>query len=114
MTDTTVTTDDGFAAFGKPVPWERKSAALAHVREMAPGCTTEAAVQLIDRVSRCIERDDPYAALRHASHAEWAVHESKLQESADVARSLDPDQMLVLDVTGAYRLLAALCTDPAA
>lgn len=111
---TTTTGNHGFAAFGKPVPWERKSAALAHVRQMVPGCTTEAAVQLIDRVAHCIERDDPYAALRHASHAAWDVPESSADfERTDyVTRSLDPAQIVVLDVTGAYRLLASLCTDP--
>lgn len=106
------TTDDGFDAFGKPVPWTRKSAALEHVRQMVPGCTTEAAVQLIDRVARHIERDDPYAALAHASHAAWDVHESNIEAAVAVAHSLDPDQMIVLDVIGAYRLVAALCTDP--
>jgi hypothetical protein len=114
MTDMITTDNDGFNAFGKPVPWARKAAALKHVRQMVPGCTTEAAVQLIDRVANHVERDDPYAALAHASHAAWTVHESNVEEAVAVARSLDPDQMIVLDPIGAYRLLAVLCTDAVA
>ena len=40
---TTTDVPSGFNAFGHPVPWHRKAGALAHVREMAPGVSTEAA-----------------------------------------------------------------------
>lgn len=104
---TTDTVFAGFDAFGHPVPWARKSSALAHLREMVPDATLEQMTQLIDVVAECIERDDPYNALANATHAATPV-------SACSPQFGTPPNIITelhLDVTGGYRLLAALCTD---
>lgn len=75
-------TADGMAAFGKPVPNYRKSAALQHARDM--GLTdTNKATGMINRTAEFIERDEPYKAMEAIT--------------------------AYLDLTGAYRLLAVLC-----
>lgn len=75
--------DSGFAAFGKPVPFYRRSAADAHMKAM--GVTdAEARFTCIGAMSDAIARDDPHRAMQEA-------HKH-------------------LDVTGVYRLLAVLCT----
>ena len=81
-------TADGMDAFGKPVPSYRKDAALKHCRDM--GLTdTNKATGLINRAVEHIERDEPYKAMEAIT--------------------------AYLDLTGAYRLLAVLCTaDPEA
>jgi hypothetical protein len=81
---TLATNVDGMDAFGKIVPDHRKSAALKHMRQMAPSISTEAATQVIDRMAEQIARDEPYKVLAIAKEA--------------------------LDLTGAYRLMAVLCT----
>lgn len=79
--DTTTEGMDGFAAFGKPVPIYRRSAALHHARDM--GCTdTEKMTFAIDRMCQFIERDEPYEAMQAGMH--------------------------LVDLTGTYRLLAVL------
>ncbi len=76
-------TADGFEAFGKPVPYYRREAAMEHCRDM--GLTdTNKAMATIDRMSQAIERDEPYQAMEAG--------------------------MVHLDLTGTYRLLAVLCT----
>ncbi len=74
---------DGFAAFGKPVPYFRREIAMQHCRNM--GLTdTATAMATIDRMCEAIRRDNPYAAMEAG--------------------------MAELDLIGTYRLLAVLCT----
>lgn len=76
-------TASGFEAFGAPVPYYRRQAAMDHCREM--GLTdTNKAMATIDRMAEAISRDDPYEAMEAGN-----AH---------------------LDLTGTYRLLAVLCT----
>ena len=75
---------DGMAAMGHVIPPHRKANALDHVREMVPGISTADATALIDAVSEHLRKDRPYEAQARA--------------------------MEVLDLTGAYRLMAALLT----
>lgn len=94
-----------FAAFGQPVPMVRRSAALDALREMVPGIELEQAMALIDPMVNAIERDDPYRALQAATGQAWDVQ----PDTPDHRHEAPP---LRLDVTGGYRLLAHLCTDP--
>jgi hypothetical protein len=73
----------GFDAFGKPVPYYRRDAALSHCRAMGLSDTNKA-MATIDRMSEAIRRDEPYQAMEAG--------------------------MVWLDLTGTYRLLAVLCT----
>lgn len=83
MRDQDAAAADGFAAFGKPVPYYRRDAAMAHCRDM--GLTdTGKAMATIDRMSEAIRRDEPYQAMQAG--------------------------MAHLDLTGTYRLLAVLLT----
>jgi hypothetical protein len=75
-------TKDGFAAFGEPVPYYRRDAAMKHCRHM--GLDTHRAMATIDRMAEAIRRDEPYAAMEAG--------------------------MAHLDLIGTYRLLAVLCT----
>lgn len=76
--------NNGFSAFGKKVLLSRKSQGLRHLEEM--GVTnTETATDVVDKVANKIERDQPYEAFGIA--------------------------MEYVDLTGAYRLIAALCVD---
>jgi hypothetical protein len=79
---TQVEGDSGFAAFGKTVPTERRSAALNHIRDMGI-LNSEAAWECIGQMSEAITRDEPYEAM--------AVG------------------MRYVDLTGVYRLMAVLC-----
>jgi hypothetical protein len=73
----------GFEAFGKPVPYYRREAALQHCRDM--GLTdTGNAMNTIDRMSEAIARDEPYQAFEAG--------------------------MVHLDLVGTYRIVAVLCT----
>lgn len=83
---TTPDAPDGFDAMGHPVPDRRKATALRHLREMAPDLSTEREMELVGSVAAAIERDEPYDAIQNARE--------------------------VLDLTGAYRLLATLCVNP--
>jgi hypothetical protein len=75
--------DDGFAAFGKPVPMYRRDAALEHARSM--GCDdTSRAFAVINSMATAIQNDQPYKAMEYG--------------------------MQLVDLTGTYRLLAVLCT----
>jgi hypothetical protein len=76
-------TADGMAAFGKPVPTFRKTAALMHCRELGLSDTNKA-TGMVNRMVDAIERDEPYAAMEAGT--------------------------AYLDLTGTYRLLAVLCT----
>ncbi len=78
--------DSGFAAFGKPVPMERMTDALKHIRAMGI-VNAEAAWECIGQMSEAIARDEPYQAMGIGMH--------------------------YVDLTGTYRLLAVLCTDGA-
>lgn len=74
---------DGFDAMGKPVPMYRRTAALAHCRDM--GLTdAEDATACIGGVADKLERDQPYEAMAEG--------------------------MKYLDLTGTYRLMAVLLT----
>lgn len=71
---------------GKPVPMERRTEALKHIRDMGIA-NTEAAWECIGQMSEAIARDEPYRAMEIGMH--------------------------YVDLTGTYRLLAVLCTDGA-
>lgn len=103
-----MTENDGFEAMGKPVPAERLSAAYRAVKSMIPGISTDDAMALVGRVAHYIEEDEPYKALREATDAPSPRPVSSATESHKV----DPAIKVRLDVTGGYRLLATLCTDP--
>ena len=75
--------DDGFAAFGKPVPFHRRDNGYQACKSMGMK-DPEAIWTLIGQMSDKIERDEPLAAM-------------------EIAKAK-------LDVTGCYRLLATLCT----
>lgn len=74
---------DGFAAFGKAVPYYRREAAMHHCRDMGLDDTGKA-MATIDRMAEAITRDEPYQAMEAG--------------------------MAHLDLMGTYRLLAVLCT----
>jgi hypothetical protein len=76
---------DGFNSFGKFVPYSRREVALRHCRDMGLTDTGKAS-GTIDRMAEAIARDEPYQAMEAG--------------------------MAHLDITGTYRLLAVLCTDP--
>lgn len=79
----TVPGEDGFAAFGKPVPQHRRQAAYDDIRRMGVE-NAEAAWTVVGQMAENVQRDRPYDAIAAA--------------------------MKVVDLTGAYRLLAVLCT----
>ena len=74
-----------FGAFGKPVPTERRAEALKHIRGMGVE-SAEDAWECIGLMSAAIERDQPYDAVAAG--------------------------MQFVDLTGTYRLMAVLCTNP--
>lgn len=83
MRKTDEKTASGFEAFGKPVPYYRRQAAMEHCRAM--GLTdTNKAMATIDRMAEAISRDNPYEAMEAGN-----AH---------------------LDLIGTYRLFAVLCT----
>lgn len=76
-------TADGMDAFGKPVPYYRRKAAEDHCKDM--GLTDANKIMgMVQRACDAIERDKPYEAMEAIT--------------------------AYLDLTGAYRLLAVLCT----
>lgn len=79
--------DDWFDALGKPVPYGHRARAADQAREMGLDLDGRGEVEFIGPIARAIENDRPNRALEHACKR--------------------------LDLTGAYRLLAYLCTDPA-
>ena len=85
---------DGFNAFGKPVSIASRDLALSHVRAIAPELSTETATAVVNRMAEQIERDEPYKCLQASG-----------VPSPDAA-------MKTLDLTGSYRIMAALCTHP--
>jgi hypothetical protein len=79
-------TADGMDAFGKPVPYFRREAGQQHCQQM--GLTDTGQIMgMIDRMAEAIRRDKPYEAMEAGT--------------------------TYLDLTGAYRLLAVLCCEPA-
>lgn len=52
----------GFDAMGKPIPMHRRTAALAHCRDMGLADTGRA-MECVDRVAAQLERDQPYEAM---------------------------------------------------
>lgn len=80
----TLAVASGFNAFGKPVPTERACTALEVAVEEF-GCEAPMADRVITTACRYIEADDINEAMA------WLV--------------------CLTDLTGAYRLLATLCTD---
>ena len=93
---------DLFDFMGKPLGPECRSAGLATVREIAPAMTTADATTLVNKVASALEADDPYAALREATHAAPPKGASSPHPGAV------PSTPAALDVTGGYRLMAAL------
>jgi hypothetical protein len=75
--------DTGFNAMGKPIPFFRKEAAYKLAKEMGVE-KVEDRFSLVNSVSVCLERDNPFEAQKVA--------------------------MKHLDLTGAYRLMAYLLT----
>ena len=73
--------DSGYAAFGKPVPFYRRQAAVDHLREM--GVNSIRAFQIAEKMADAVERDRPHDAMQAASE--------------------------VVDVTGVYRALSVIC-----
>lgn len=76
---------NGFDAMGRPIPTARRLAGLNALAAMGLERPLEVLVELVDGVAERLEQDDPDRALK-------------------LARTL-------VDVTGAYRLVAALLTD---
>lgn len=75
--------NDGFSAFGKPVPFYRRQAGYNHCKQM--GLTDKDAIwSVVNGLADRIERDEPLNGMNFAYG--------------------------FLDVTGIYRLLAVLCT----
>lgn len=75
---------DGFNAFGKPVSQLRRDAGYKLLQSF--GLSSESAWSCTESASRHIEKDRPHEAVERL--------------------------LLDVDLTGAYRLLAVLCTDP--
>ena len=75
----------GFDAFGKPVSFARRERAYQQLRSFTSLSTADAML-LIGRMAEYIERDQPHEAMQ-----------------ATVG---------IIDLTGMYRILAYLCTDP--
>lgn len=81
---------DGFDAMGLPVPGNRLGAAYEAIREMNPALSTEQAMTMAGTAAQAVERDRPY----------------------DVIHGGGEVPVELLDLTGRYRLLAHLCTEP--
>lgn len=92
-------------AMGHPIPFERMQAAYEAVKDMVPGISTEDAMILVGRVAGALERDQPYEAMRLATKAPIERGLAALPAESDYPPVL-------LDLTGGYRLLAHLLTDP--
>lgn len=75
-----VNNEDPFAAMGKPIPFYAKQAGYEHARDM--GLNEHDAYAVVNGMSEQLERDQPY-------------------EAQGVA-------MKYLDLTGTYRLMAAI------
>lgn len=99
---------DPWEAMGKPIPLESRSAALKHVRDMVPGITTSDATALVERVALALEADDPYKALREATHAPVPQGPPGADDGNRVQRSVEPTTPVALDTVGGYRLMAVL------
>lgn len=78
------TVEDGFANMGKPIPAFRRQAAYDWLRSL--GLTPERADKGVSGMCAALERDKPYDAMQAG--------------------------MLVVDLTGTYRLMAVLLTSP--
>lgn len=79
-------TNDWFSALGEPVPYDRRARAAGEAREMGLELSATEELDYIGGVAEAIQNDRPNEAIKRARE--------------------------LLDVTGAYRLLAALCVDP--
>lgn len=99
-----MSTLDGYDAIGHPIPATRLSAAYRAVKDMIPDISTEHAMALVGRVADALERDEPYEALREATHAPIG------RDVHSPVASVVPTTPVALDVTGGYRLLALLLT----
>ncbi len=105
---TSASAPDPFDNLGRPVPMERRTNALAHVRDMVPGVKTGDAMALIDRVARHIERDEPYEAQR------WATGGAPITVAASCPQPpiVVSPMAVSLDYCGGLRLFCALLVDP--
>lgn len=81
--DDNPTLENGFNNMGKPVPFFRKTAGLAHCISMGVTNKVEA-TGIVDRMSKALERDQPYEAIEAG--------------------------MAHLGLIGTYRLMAVLLT----
>lgn len=79
-----LTEDQGFNGMGKPVPLHRQQEAYRHAKEM--GLNSERAWSCVSGMSNALERDEPYEAMQQG--------------------------MYHLDLTGTYRMMAVLLTEP--
>jgi len=75
---------DSFANIGRPVPMVRRQVAYEHCREM--GCDSPESWECVNGMAEMLERDNPYEAMAAG--------------------------MVYLDLTGTYRIMAALLTGP--
>lgn len=95
-------TADPFDRMGHPIGFGARQAAYDAVRgEMAPEAPRGAVYHLVGRVADALERDKPYTALYFATGL------SAIGRGLEAEERL-PDDALVLDLTGGYRLLAHL------
>ena len=76
---------------GKPVPQHRMKKGYAAVREMLPNVSWLTAYSIVSKTAHMIRKDSPFDIIGATSQ-------------------LDKD-LVQLDLTGRYRLLAELCTD---
>lgn len=77
--------ESGFNAMGKPIPIARRDHALGHLKAMSPNMSSDDAISVIEQMSNHLARDEPYKAVQAG--------------------------MKRFDLTGTYRLMAALLTD---
>lgn len=52
----------GWRNMGEPIPLERRSNALKHLKNMRPNIESEVAWKVIGKMTRALQRDDPYKA----------------------------------------------------
>ena len=87
-----MTKETGFNALGKPVPSNRTDAAYKTVKHILPNLTSEEAYAFVAKCAEYIRKDEPFRIV-------------------GAVEGLDED-LQKIDVTGRYRLMAVLLTDP--
>ena len=82
MTTNQISAPSGFEAMGQPIPTHRKESALSLVKSWGVGF--DDAYTLVAQMTGCLERDKPFEAMEATKG--------------------------VIDLTGAYRVMAVLLT----